>query len=221
MRNRYINWLVLSLAICLLISPGLLAAEEKQDLKLAADELVIDDSNGEVIAIGNVQFERGKIRLTADKLNGQEELTKIEADGNVIIKQLKRRLSAQHLEFNNQTGKGTLTGEPKYEGQGVLLQGNRFDFNLETGKLVVQADVYLEDKDAAMRAEAKKLVYYQAKNEALLIGDVIAHRGERRMTAQKMRINLATNQIKAEGRSTLIVPNAGEKQGDSSGDSSN
>ncbi|MBM7556965.1 LptA/OstA family protein [Halanaerobacter jeridensis] len=218
MRNKS-KIAVLALSVLVLVALSTAAvAKTNPDLELTADELLIDDSNAEVIAIGNVEFSRGNIKLKADKLTAQQELQMIEAEGNVVVNQLGRTLTAQHLQLNSQTEIGILTGSPQYKTEEMLIQGEKFRFDLQTGKLTVNDQVYLENKKEAITAEAEHLSYDRAKEEAILTGNVVAHKGERRMTAEKMTIDLETNKIKAEGRTTLIVPNANQKQGDQNAD---
>ena len=210
---------VLVLSVLFLVAVTTVAiAKQNSDLELTADELLIDDANSKVVATGNVKFSRGNINLNSDKLTAKQQLNMIEAEGNVIINQLNRTLTAQHLKLNTQTEVGTLTGNPKYKAKQMVIKGNTFDFNLKTGRLIVKEQVYLENKEDSITAEAEHLSYYRDQQEAVLTGNVIAHKGDRRMTAQKMTIDLETNKIKAEGRTTLIVPNANQEQGDNNGD---
>lgn len=208
---------VLSLLVVLLITVTA-TAQQKQDLELTADELLIDDANSKVTATGNVRFSQGDLKLTTDKLTTQEQLKFIEAEGNVVVKQQERTLTANNLKLNTETEIGILTGNPKYQAPPVVIRGNRFNFNLKTGQLRVEEEVYLNNKQEDITAEADNLSYSNTGQEAVLTGDVVARKGDRRLTAQKMTIDLETNKIKAEGQTTLIVPNAKQKQGDKNGD---
>ena len=208
---------VLSVLVVFLITVTAVA-QQKQNLELTADELLIDDANSEVTATGNVRFSQANIKLNTDKLIATEELKIIEAVGDVVVSQLERTLTAHHLKLNTQTEIGILTGEAKYQAPDMVIRGKKFNFNLKTGHLIVEEEVYLKNKEEEITAEAKKLSYSSTKQEAVLTGDVVAEKGDRRMTAEKMTIDLETNKIKAEGQTTLIVPNAQQKQGDKNGD---
>ena len=218
MKNKNkIAVLVLSVLFLAAITTTVVA-KTNQDLKLTADELLIDDAQSEVIAIGDVIFSRGDIELRSDKLTARQQLELIEADGNVKINQLGRIITAQHLKLNSQTEIGILTGEPKYQAQEMMIKGEKFRFDLQTGKLTVNKKVYLENKKKSITAKAERLSYDREKQEAVLTGDVVAHKGDRRMTAEKMTIDLETSKIKAEGRTTLVVPKTNQKQGDENAD---
>ena len=217
MKNRS-ELIGLILVIMLLVLATTALAAEKPNLELKADELLIDDLKAEVTAVDNVEFSRGNMKLRADRLRAKEQLKMIEADGSIVIEQQQRKLRGEELSLNTETEVGTLTGSPEYQTAEMLIKGRKFDFDLESGKLVVTGQVYLENQKEDMTAEAEKLIYYRDKKEAFLTGDVVVNRGTRRMMAEKMRIDLETNKIKAEGRTRLIVPDANQEQGDENGD---
>ena len=215
MRNKKLSAIITFIILLLIINVA--GAQNNQDYELTADQLLIDDANAKVVATGNVKFSQGEVYLSADKLTAKQQLNLIEADGNVIVNQLGRKLTAEHLNLNNQTEIAIFTGNPKYKTKQILIKGKRFKVNLKTEELVVTDQVYLENKDQSIKAEANNLTYDQNKQEAVLTGDVFARRGERRMTANKMQIDLETNKIKAEGKTKLVVPNTEEKSGDNNG----
>ncbi len=217
MKNKRIVGLLIILLLLTVFNVGA-ASEQHQEFELTADELLIDDAQAEITATGNVKFSRGEIKLSANKLIAQQNLNQIQADGAVVIEQAEGTLRGQHFNLNSQTEVATLTGDPSYKSKELAISGKEFEFDFKTGQLVVNEQVYLENKAENVTAEADQLQYDREESEAILTGDVLAQKGERRINADKMIIDLETNKIKAEGKTKLVVPNTTEKQGDSNGD---
>jgi lipopolysaccharide transport protein LptA len=217
MKNKRIVGLLIILLLLTVFNVGA-ASEQQQEFELTADELLIDDAQAEITATGNVKFSRGEIKLSANKLIAQQNLNQIQADGAVVMEQAAGTLRGEHLNLNSQTELATLTGNPSYKSEELSISGKKFEFDFKTGQLVVNQQVYLENKAENVTAEADQLQYDREEAEAILTGDVLAQKGGRRINADKMIIDLETNKIKAEGKTKLVVPNATEKQGDINGD---
>ncbi|MCK8827317.1 LptA/OstA family protein [Natroniella acetigena] len=208
--NKYLTGIIITVVLCLMVTAVI--AGEQTEIELRADELIIDDLEGEVIATGNVSFREGELSLTTQKLTANQDLEQIEAAGEVVFKQQQQRMSGDYLIYNNQSQQGRLEGDPRVEADGLLITAEQFEFDLAAEQFTATGQVYLEDQEEDFVAYAERLEFYQQREQVILSGNVKAERGEQKMDAQEIVFDLATRKMEAKGETRLILP--GRQRGD-------
>ncbi|MCK8816344.1 hypothetical protein MWH28_03065 [Natroniella sulfidigena] len=202
--NKYLMGVIVTVLLCLMVTA--VVAGEYQEVELKADELIIDDLEGEVIATGNVSFREGDLSLTTQKLMANQELEQIEAEGDVVFKQQQQRMIGDYLIYDNQSQQGRLEGNPRVEADGLLITAGQFDFDVAAEQFTATDQVYLEDQEDDFVAYADRLDFYQQREQVILTGNVEAERGGQKMNAQEIVFDLTTRKMKAQGETRLILP---------------
>ncbi|WP_408955144.1 LptA/OstA family protein [Natroniella sp. ANB-PHB2] len=208
--NKYLIGVISTIILCLMVTAVL--AGEQPEIELRADELIIDDLEGEVTAKGNVSFREGEVSLTTQKLMANQELEQLEAEGEVVFKQQQQRMAGDYLIYDNHSQQGRLEGDPRVEADGLLITAGQFEFDLAAEQFTAIDQVYLEDQKDDFVAYAERLEFYHQREQVVLTGNVKAERGEQKMNAQEIVFDLTTRKMEARGETKLILP--GRQRGD-------
>ncbi len=213
-KQRCLVLVILVVSLTALTAVGWAASKQNQ-MELTADEMVLDDANGKVVATGEVILVRSGITLQCQRLTGKQDLDKVEAEGKVVVKQEGSELQSQRLELDYKAETAVLTGSPRLLREQATITGDKFKVDLAADYWEVIGNAHLEEKEQNIVADADKLEYSRKKQEIVLIGNVVVVQNERRITGPKVIVDLEAEKVKVKGRSKLTLP---ADQGDQNAD---
>lgn len=103
------------------------APEEKEEIKVTADTLVVSEKGDVVEAKGNVVVRRGETIFKAEELKVNRATQQVEAKGNVSVDGPKWRMKADSFRLNLEEETGEIEeGEVFIEKGNLSLSGRRF-----------------------------------------------------------------------------------------------
>ncbi|SDC09141.1 MULTISPECIES: LptA/OstA family protein [unclassified Candidatus Frackibacter] len=126
------------------------------------------------------------------------------AKGEVKITTEQGKMTGDRFKADNLKGKGLLTGNPLLINEGWKVSGNRFEINFDKEEVFVPQNAHIESE--TLVADAKHLLLLGKKEEVILTGEVTVINQERKLTGDKVVIDLKTEKIRSMGRSRLTLP---------------
>ncbi|KXS45905.1 MAG: lipopolysaccharide export system protein LptA [Candidatus Frackibacter sp. T328-2] len=133
------------------------------------------------------------------------------AKGEVKITTEQGKMIGDRFEADNLESRGLLTGDPLLINEGWKVSGNRFEINFDKEEVFVPQNAHIESK--TLVADAKQLLLLGKKEEVILTGEVTVINQKRKLTGDKVVIDLQTEKIKSMGRSRLTLPGDGLNSG--------
>ncbi|WP_159442884.1 LptA/OstA family protein [Selenihalanaerobacter shriftii] len=142
------------------------------------------------------------------------ENDKLVAKGDVKVNSNQGRMTGDKFWLNNSTETGELIGNPILNSQGWRVTGSKFEIDFAKEELFIPSNAHMESKKLV--ADANQLRFLNQKDQAVLTGQVVVIDQDRRLTGDKVIINLKTEKINSIGRTKLTLPsknqNSGEKK---------
>ncbi|MGM0470916.1 MAG: LptA/OstA family protein [Bacillota bacterium] len=166
---------------------------------------------GQVIAQDKGEQQRAnQLEILADEMVLKNDSAV--ATGNVEVNTAQGQMFGSRLELDKSYQSGLLTGSPKLISQGWEVTGKRFEIDFAKDELFVPKEAHLKSSDLTADADQLQLLY-QA-DQAILTGNVVVINQQRKLTGDKVVVNLKTEELTSEGRSRLKIPQQDLKQED-------
>lgn len=131
--------------------------------------------------------------------------TSLVATGNVEVNSSQGRMTGDRFEVDNEAETGLMTGDPPVLiSQGWQVTGKRLEIDFAAEEVFVPQKAHLQSD--TMEADAEQMRILHQKSQAVLTGDVVVVNKERRLTGQKVTIDLETESMTSEGKTKLTLP---------------
>ncbi|ADL13665.1 LptA/OstA family protein [Acetohalobium arabaticum] len=147
----------------------------------------------------------GEMEILADEMILEKK--SIVATGNVEVNSSQGRMTGDRFEVDNEAETGLMTGDPPVlVSQGWQVTGKRLEIDFAAEEVFVPQKAHLQSDTMEADAEQMRILYQ--KRQAVLTGDVVVVNQERRLTGQKVTIDLETERMSSKGRTKLTLPSS-------------
>ncbi|PWE33591.1 lipopolysaccharide transport periplasmic protein LptA [Maritimibacter sp. 55A14] len=129
---------------------GTLSHDMKLPVEVSADQLDVDQEDGDALFSGHVRVGQGDMRLAAERLRviyakdpetGRTRISQMHATGGVVVTNLDEAAESDEAVYSIDAGTIVMTGNVLLTQGPNAISGQRFTVDLATGKGTMQGPV--------------------------------------------------------------------------------
>ncbi len=194
--------LFLSFSLCLLFSAALPCAAETWNFSAAEVSAGQNQGRTPTVLRGNAEVESQKLLIRSDRLElSGKDYTRITGEGNVFLRDKEKDIAigCGRFEYDRETGIIHFRRQVEFtdESQNLVIRCEAMDLLEKEDIVIMQMAVRLIQDDIVCRGEFA--TFNRARNTLAISGRPVVWRGEDEYRANRITVNLDTDDISLEG----------------------